>query len=62
LFKEDGTYTERGQQIIGHTPMVRFGKSHELEGAVIWLAAERASSFVTGQNIAVDGGFSAMTI
>jgi NAD(P)-dependent dehydrogenase (short-subunit alcohol dehydrogenase family) len=62
LFKENGSYTERGQQIIGHTPMARFGKAHELEGAVIWLAAERASSFVTGQNIVVDGGFSATTI
>jgi NAD(P)-dependent dehydrogenase (short-subunit alcohol dehydrogenase family) len=62
LFKEDGSYTERGQQIIGHTPMARFGKAHELEGAVLWLAAERASSFVTGQNVVVDGGFSATTI
>ncbi len=62
LFKPDGTYTERGQQIIGHTPMSRFGKAEELSGAVIWLAAEKASSFVTGQNIVVDGGFSAVTI
>jgi NAD(P)-dependent dehydrogenase (short-subunit alcohol dehydrogenase family) len=62
LFKEDGGYTERGQQIIGHTPMARFGEAHELAGAVVWLAAPRASSFVTGQNIVVDGGFSATTI
>src|SRR5205823_14982469 len=62
LFKDDGTYTERGGQIIGHTPMARFGEAHELAGAVIWLAAPRASSFVTGQNIVVDGGFSAVTI
>jgi NAD(P)-dependent dehydrogenase (short-subunit alcohol dehydrogenase family) len=62
LFKEDGSYTERGGQIIGHTPMARFGQAHELAGAVIWLAARRASSFVTGQNIVVDGGFSAVTI
>jgi len=62
LFKPDGSYTERGGQIIGHTPMARFGEAHELSGAVIWLAAHKASSFVTGQNIVVDGGFSAVTI
>jgi NAD(P)-dependent dehydrogenase (short-subunit alcohol dehydrogenase family) len=62
LFKADGSYTERGGQIIGHTPLGRFGQAHELAGAVVWLAARRASSFVTGQNIVVDGGFSAVTI
>ncbi len=62
LFKEDGTYTERGGQIIGHTPMARFGTSDELAGAVVWLAAQKASSFVTGQNIVVDGGFISTTI
>jgi NAD(P)-dependent dehydrogenase (short-subunit alcohol dehydrogenase family) len=62
LFREGGGYTERGGQIIGHTPMARFGEAHELAGAVVWLAAPRASSFVTGQNIVVDGGFSSVTI
>jgi len=62
LFREDGSYTERGGQIIGHTPMARFGEAHELAGAVVWLAAHKASSFVTGQNIVVDGGFSSTTI
>jgi NAD(P)-dependent dehydrogenase (short-subunit alcohol dehydrogenase family) len=62
LFNEDGTYTERGQQIIGHTPMARFGTAEELAGTVIWLASQKASSFVTGQNIVVDGGFSSVTI
>jgi NAD(P)-dependent dehydrogenase (short-subunit alcohol dehydrogenase family) len=62
LFKDDGSYTERGAQIIGHTPMARFGEAHELAGAVVWLAAPRASSFVTGQNIVVDGGFTAVAI
>ena len=62
LFNPDGSYTERGGQIIGHTPMARFGEPHELAGAVVWLAASRASSFVTGQNLVVDGGFSAVTI
>ncbi len=62
LFKEGGGFTERGQQIIGHTPMARFGEASELAGAAVWLAAAGASSFVTGQNIVVDGGFSAVTI
>lgn len=62
LFNEDGSYTERGGQIIGHTPMQRFGEPPELAGAVIWLASSRASGFVTGQNIVVDGGFSSVTI
>lgn len=62
LFKEDGSYSERGGQIIGHTPMARFGNAEELAGATVWLAAHRASSFVTGQNIVVDGGFSSVTI
>jgi NAD(P)-dependent dehydrogenase (short-subunit alcohol dehydrogenase family) len=62
LFNKDGSYTERGNQIIGHTPMARFGEAQELAGAVVWLASPRASSFVTGQNIVVDGGFSSSTI
>lgn len=62
LLKDDGTYTERGQAIVGHTPMGRFGEAHELAGAVVWLASSRASGFVTGQNIVVDGGFSSVTI
>ncbi|HAY78546.1 MAG TPA: D-mannonate oxidoreductase, partial [Planctomycetaceae bacterium] len=62
LFNEDGSYTERGGQIIGHTPMARFGKPEELAGATVWLASQRAASFVTGQNIVVDGGFSSVTI
>ncbi|MEN0109615.1 MAG: SDR family oxidoreductase [Planctomycetota bacterium] len=61
LMNDDGTYTERGGQIIAHTPMGRFGKAEELGGAVVWLASDGAS-FVTGQNIVVDGGFSATSI
>ena len=37
-------------------------EAHELAGAVVWLASHQASSFVTGQNIVVDGGFSSTTI
>lgn len=62
LFNEDGSYTQRGGQIIAHTPMSRFGEAAELAGVVVWLASQKASSFVTGQNIAIDGGFSSTTI
>jgi NAD(P)-dependent dehydrogenase (short-subunit alcohol dehydrogenase family) len=62
LLKPDGGYTERGQQIIGHTPMARFGEAEELAGVVVWLASPKAASFVTGTNIPVDGGFSSTTI
>ena len=53
---------ERNAQIMAHTPMKRFGEAHELLGAVIWLASDKASSFVTGAMVRVDGGFLAMTI
>lgn len=62
LFRDDGTPTERGEQILCHTPMGRLGQPQELAGAVVWLASEKAASFVTGQNIVVDGGFSSTTI
>lgn len=62
LLRDDGTYTERGQAIVGHTPMSRFGEAPELGGAIVWLASPKASGFVTGQNIVVDGGFSSVTI
>jgi NAD(P)-dependent dehydrogenase (short-subunit alcohol dehydrogenase family) len=53
---------ERTEDIFRHTPMGRFGDPQELSGAVIWLASEKAASFVTGAVIRVDGGFTAMTI
>jgi len=62
LFNDDGSYTARGGQIIAHTPMGRFGEASELAGMVIFLASQKAASFVTGQNFAVDGGFSSTTI
>lgn len=52
---------ERVQQIMGHTPMQRFGEAHELGGATLLLASE-AGSFMTGTEILVDGGYAAMTI
>ncbi len=62
LFNEDGTPTARGETILGHTPAGRFGEAHELIGAAIFLASEKASSFVTGSDLRVDGGFLAQTI
>jgi len=53
---------ERVAAIMNHTPLHRFGAPSELVGAALYLAAEKASSFVTGSILRVDGGFSAMTI
>jgi NAD(P)-dependent dehydrogenase (short-subunit alcohol dehydrogenase family) len=53
---------ERTASIMNHTPMGRFGESCELVGAAVYLASERASSFVTGSFLRVDGGYLAMTI
>lgn len=62
LFKEDGTPTPRAQAILGHTAMNRFGAPAELVGAAVFLASRQASSFVTGTDIRVDGGFLSQTI
>jgi NAD(P)-dependent dehydrogenase (short-subunit alcohol dehydrogenase family) len=62
LFNDDGTPTARTKSILGHTPMNRFGESHELIGACLFLASHKASSFVTGTDIRVDGGFLSQTI
>ena len=53
---------ERTAQIMAHTPMKRFGEAQELLGAVLWLASDRASGFVTGALVRIDGGYLAMTI
>ena len=53
-----GELTARGQSIIAHTPMGRFGDAEDLLGAVLWLLSP-ASAFVTGIVVPVDGGFSA---
>jgi NAD(P)-dependent dehydrogenase (short-subunit alcohol dehydrogenase family) len=52
---------ERVDQIMGHTPMKRFGEAQELSGATLLLASD-AGSFVTGAEILIDGGYAAMTI
>jgi NAD(P)-dependent dehydrogenase (short-subunit alcohol dehydrogenase family) len=62
LFKDDGSPSDRTKSIWSHTPMNRFGESHELIGAAVFLASSKASSFVTGTDIRVDGGFLSQTI
>jgi NAD(P)-dependent dehydrogenase (short-subunit alcohol dehydrogenase family) len=52
---------DREAAILGHTAMKRYGEANELVGAVLWLFSDSAT-FVTGAEIAVDGGYSAMTI
>jgi NAD(P)-dependent dehydrogenase (short-subunit alcohol dehydrogenase family) len=53
---------ERVASIKAHTPMARFGEARELIGATLLLASENAGSFITGEELTVDGGFHAMTI
>jgi NAD(P)-dependent dehydrogenase (short-subunit alcohol dehydrogenase family) len=55
-----GKLTARGQVVIEHTPMQRFGKPEDLAGTVLWLVSP-ASAFVTGIVVPVDGGFSAFS-
>lgn len=56
LTNNDGSLTDRGKLIIQHTPFKRFGHPDELKGALIYLLSD-ASLFLTGTEIAVDGGF-----
>ena len=62
LFNPDGSPTPRAAAILAHTPMGRMGEAQELVGAAVFLASARASSFVTGADLVVDGGFLAQTI
>jgi NAD(P)-dependent dehydrogenase (short-subunit alcohol dehydrogenase family) len=62
LFNPDGSPTDRARSILGHTSMGRFGAPEELIGAAIFLASARASGFVTGTDLRVDGGYLSQTI
>ncbi len=56
--RDTGVWTPRGQKVLDHTPMGRFGVPEDLLGCVLWLLSP-ASAFVTGITVPVDGGFSA---
>ncbi len=56
--EKTGELTARGQSIIDHTPMGRFGNPEDLMGTLLWLLSP-ASDFITGVVVPVDGGFSA---
>lgn len=58
--KDSGELTSRGQSVVSHTPMGRFGTPEDLLGATLWLVSP-AASFVTGAVIPIDGGFSAFS-
>lgn len=58
LFNPDGTPTARTGKIINATPMGRFGEPDELIGATLFLISDKASSFITGVVLPIDGGFS----
>lgn len=60
LTNEDGSFTERGMDVIRKTPMGRFGEAEELIGLTLYLAGD-AAKFVTGVVVPVDGGFSAFS-
>jgi NAD(P)-dependent dehydrogenase (short-subunit alcohol dehydrogenase family) len=58
--EKTGDLTARGNTIIAHTPMGRFGEPEDLSGTLLWLVSD-ASAFVTGIVVPVDGGFSAFS-
>ena len=57
LCTPDGGLTARGQQVMAHTPIGRFGEAPELLGCVEWLLDDEKAGFVTGITVPVDGGF-----
>lgn len=59
LFNADGTPTARTGKILAATPMKKFGEIDDLIGCLLWLSDDKASGFVTGTVVPVDGGFSA---
>ena len=57
----DGGLSPRGENLMHHTPMQRFGEAKELLGCVEWLLDEDKAAFVTGITVPVDGGFLSST-
>ncbi len=61
LTNPDGSLTARGNTILEHTPMGRFGKPEDLTGALLFLCDEDAANFINGAVLPVDGAFSAFS-
>lgn len=61
LTNPDGSLTARGNTILSHTPMGRFGTPDDLTGALLFLVDDSASSFINGVVLPVDGAFSAFS-
>ena len=59
LYTDDGKPTARTEKILRNTPMGRFGNSDELLGGLFFLLSDKASGFITGHVLPIDGGFSA---
>lgn len=57
----DGGLSARGENVMNHTPMKRFGEASELLGCVEWLLDDEKAAFVTGITVPVDGGFLSST-
>ena len=61
LTNADGSLTPRGERIVAHTPMGKFGDPSDLTGVLLWLVSDQAAGFVTGTVIPIDGGFSSFS-
>ncbi len=61
LCTPDGGLSQRGKNVMQHTPMGRFGEPKDLSGTLLWLVDNGASGFVNGTVIPVDGGFAAFS-
>jgi len=59
LVNPDGSNTPRSEKILNHTPLNRFGEPSDLIGTLLWLCDNKASGFVNGIVVPVDGGFAA---
>ncbi len=57
MYTPEGELTQRGRNVMHHTPMGRFGEARELLGGVMWLLDDGQAAFVTGITVPVDGGF-----
>ena len=57
LYTPEGALSQRGENVMRHTPMARFGDAKELLGGMMWLLDDEKAGFVTGITVAVDGGF-----